>query len=661
MLNKKSLVIIFVPLIIILLAGSATTAYFLMKKQANIKLINQQNQMRLSENSLSPEMEKQVASEEANQAALAASEEKLEAAIEASSSATGAVVAPNLSYPANEATITPEVLIKPVAGYLPDYNSVYATSGPISIATTTPGLKNIKIDWIQAVPIKQRSFFSKKYKAIAALSTSSYEMIFKIPNLDIPGTFPWSIMKVGIISTSSDKFAGQSVYQLFPNCDKMTYMFCTAPFDNIFVITDKKSARLIVITRYSQYDSDALTKVIGGNIFEDDNSLYVAQLENPAALIITGITKKFNKISDTYLPSFVSNFFNNSANYIGDTANGKRVYLAGDGCFVVYDENGGFSKYQFDFSESPTSDMNQVLDIIFKDGTKNEDDYASKPYGQCGPHGCAILVDKKLSDLKVVGKFGNGDIAYGYSRINSDVTGFYNSYTTPGLYNYSDSKISLSLKDFFAGHPFIFRKVPIKNYYLEYVKAGYITGVECGKPVIYLYPKKTENVKVQVKPTGGLSITEPAYNDGWSVQATPASDILNYADGKNYPYLFWEGKGLFYQRPSEGFMVARADVDKFLNEKLAALGLVPKEINDFKEYWLPKMQAKPYYFVTFLPQDQFNEIAPLSINPKPDTVIRIFMDYQGLNQPEKVVEPVIKTPKRIGFTVVEWGGALGRK
>ena len=98
-----------------------------------------------------------------------------------------------------------------------------------------------------------------------------------------------------------------------------------------------------------------------------------------------------------------------------------------------------------------------------------------------------------------------------------------------------------------------------------------------------------------------------------------------------------------------------------MDEKLAALGLVQKEINDFKEYWLPKMQAKPYYFVTFLPQDQFNEIAPLSVNPKPDTVIRIFMDYQGLNQPEKVVEPVIKTPKRIGFTVVEWGGALGRK
>ena len=657
MFNKKSSLIIFVALIIILLAGSATTAYFLMKKQVNIKLINQQNQARLSENSLSPEMEKQLALEEANQAALTASEEKLEATIEASGAATSTIIVPNLSYSASEATITPEVLIKPVAGYLPDYNSVYATSGPATIATTTPGLKNIKINWIQAVPIKQRDFFSKKYKAIAALSTSSYEMIFKIPVLDIPGTYPWNIMKVGIISTSSDKFVGQSVYQIFSNCSGM---FCSAPFGTMFVIADKKTERLIVISRYSSYDRQVLTGEIGGNIFEDDDSLYIAQLENPAAIIISGITKKFNKTSDTYLPSFGSKFYYSSSSYIGGTNNGKRVYLAGNGCFVVYNENGGFSTYKFDFSE-PTSDMNQVLDLTFKDGTKNEDDYISKPYGQCGAYGCAILVDIKLSDLKVVGKFGNGDVAYGYGRINSEVTDFYNSYSAPGALTYYGSNSKISLKDFFAEHPFIFRKVPIKNYYLEYVKTGYITGVECGKPVIYLYPKKTEDVKVKVSPTGGLSVTEPAYNNGWSVQATPASDILNYADGKNYPYLFWEGKGLFYQRPSEGFMVARADVDKFLDEKLADLGLVQKEINDFKEYWLPKMQTKPYYFVTFLPQDQFNEIAPLSVSPKPDTVIRVFMDYQGLDQPEKVVEPVIKTPKRIGFTVVEWGGALGRK
>jgi hypothetical protein len=651
MLNKKSLTIIFAAVIVILLAGSAATAYFLIKKQANIKLINQKNQARLSENSLSPEMEKQLASE----AAQAASEEKLEAAIEASSSATSTVVTPNLSYSAQEATITPEVLIKPVAGYLPDYNSVYATSGPTSVATTTPGLKNIKINWIQAVPIKQRDFFSKKYKAIAALSSSSYEMLFKIPNLDVPGTYPWSIMKVGIISTSSDEFVGQSVYQIFSNCDGM---FCSAPFGTMFVIADKKTENLIVISRYSKYDQGALLRVIGAPIFKDDDSLYVGQFENPNEISIPGIANKFTKSSDNYSAEVRYKFSGSSLQYVGDTSNGKRLYLAYDGCFVVYDDNGGSTKYDYNYGV-PLSTMAATLDLTYKDGVKNVDDYVDMPVGGCGSHGCANLAEAKSSEVKVVGKFGNGDAAYEYRNSNATIKDYYQN-----VYSISENQPGQdkpSIADFMANNGIVLRKLPFNDFYLLYLKADYMPSVECGKPVIYLYPKKTEDVKVQVSPTGGLSVTEPAYNNGWLVQATPASDILNYADGKNYPYLFWEGKGLFYQRPSEGFMVARADVDKFLNEKLAALGLVPKEINDFKEYWLPKMQAKPYYFVTFLPQDQFNEIAPLSVNPKPDTVIRIFMDYQGLNQPEKVVEPVIKTPKRIGFTVVEWGGALGRK
>jgi hypothetical protein len=66
------------------------------------------------------------------------------------------------------------------------------------------------------------------------------------------------------------------------------------------------------------------------------------------------------------------------------------------------------------------------------------------------------------------------------------------------------------------------------------------------------------------------------------------------------------------------------------------------------------------YFITFLPQEQIDRLAPLLINPKPDTVIRVFMDYKGLDQPISIIAPKIKTPVRHGFTVVEWGGALGK-
>lgn len=70
------------------------------------------------------------------------------------------------------------------------------------------------------------------------------------------------------------------------------------------------------------------------------------------------------------------------------------------------------------------------------------------------------------------------------------------------------------------------------------------------------------------------------------------------------------------------------------------------------------MQEKPYYFVTFLGNRDMNILAPLTIEPKPDTMIRVLMDFTPLDKPIKVKEYEIVTPKREGFTVVEWGGVI---
>jgi hypothetical protein len=169
------------------------------------------------------------------------------------------------------------------------------------------------------------------------------------------------------------------------------------------------------------------------------------------------------------------------------------------------------------------------------------------------------------------------------------------------------------------------------------------------------------NVNVQVNPGNGLSYTEPEYGDGWNVFADTQGNLRNLADGKTYPYLFWEGSGsVFYEQSKQGFVVAKDDLDGFFNAKLAQLGLIEKEISDFKEYWIPKMTSlqKPYYFVTFLPKHYIDMLAPLTINPKPETVIRVLMDYKGLDKPETVQFMSLATPERKGFTAVEWGGFL---
>ena len=106
----------------------------------------------------------------------------------------------------------------------------------------------------------------------------------------------------------------------------------------------------------------------------------------------------------------------------------------------------------------------------------------------------------------------------------------------------------------------------------------------------------------------------------------------------------------------EGFVVKGEDTIKFLEEKLEILGLNEREANEFIIYWLPKLESNKYNFIRFQTEEEINNNMPLEITPKPDTIIRIVMEYKGLKEPIKVQKQQLQTPKRTGYTVVEWGG-----
>ncbi len=182
--------------------------------------------------------------------------------------------------------------------------------------------------------------------------------------------------------------------------------------------------------------------------------------------------------------------------------------------------------------------------------------------------------------------------------------------------------------------------------------------VECGKPVIYLYPPKTTRVSVKITPQAGMSYSDPPYNGGWDVVAEPNGNLHMSSTSAEYPFLFWEGRGNYYEQPKQGWVVKQSDLRWFLTDKLRQLGLNQSETKDFLSFWLIRMQKKPYYFVTFMGNQTMDTIAPLNIYPPPDTVIRILMDYTGLDEPMKAQPYPIRTPVRKGFTVVEWGGVL---
>lgn len=182
-------------------------------------------------------------------------------------------------------------------------------------------------------------------------------------------------------------------------------------------------------------------------------------------------------------------------------------------------------------------------------------------------------------------------------------------------------------------------------------------AAEKAKPVIYLYPQKKTNVTVSVLPQGGLTESIPEMGKAWKVTAYPDGRIVERKNKQEYPYLYWESADV----PSpidlrEGFVVAQNDVQAFFEEKLSLLGLNQKEIADFTEYWVPELGGSAYVFITFYSQERIEKEAPLTVSPKPDSVIRVYFDHKKLDEPIETTEQTLTPAKRSGFAVVEWGG-----
>ena len=177
------------------------------------------------------------------------------------------------------------------------------------------------------------------------------------------------------------------------------------------------------------------------------------------------------------------------------------------------------------------------------------------------------------------------------------------------------------------------------------------------KPVLYLYPEYELDVSVKLAFQGSLTVTYPTYNDGWNVRAYPDGHLINKTDGLEYSYLFWEGvpKTAPQWNLNEGYCVAGADTASFLQKTLSELGLTPREYNEFIVYWLPQMQDNPYNLITFQ-WEEYESLAPLTIYPTPDSVLRVFMVFAPLEKPVDITSPALRAPfVRNGFTVVEWG------
>lgn len=181
-------------------------------------------------------------------------------------------------------------------------------------------------------------------------------------------------------------------------------------------------------------------------------------------------------------------------------------------------------------------------------------------------------------------------------------------------------------------------------------------GLTTDKPIIYLYPTEETKVTVKVGNPENLIHTYPKYENSWEVLAKPNGNLIDLKTGRNLYALYWEGINTVKANMEEGFVVKGEDTICFLEEKLEILGLNEREQEEFIVYWLPKLESNKYNFIRFQTMEEINENMPLGISPKPDTLIRIVMEFKGLENEIEVKEQKLETPQRNGFTVVEWGG-----
>ena len=182
-------------------------------------------------------------------------------------------------------------------------------------------------------------------------------------------------------------------------------------------------------------------------------------------------------------------------------------------------------------------------------------------------------------------------------------------------------------------------------------------GQDAAKPVIYLYPEEETEVTVSLDYEGNLTCTYPAISaeNAWTVTAAPDGTLTD-AEGQTYNYLYWEGVGRGDYDFSEGFCVAGEDTAAFLEGALAQLGLARREANEFIVYWLPAMEANPYNLIAFQGA-AYTGRARLTVTPQPDSVLRVFMAWKGLEKEVDIPPQELPAFQRQGFALVEWGGA----
>ena len=300
--------------------------------------------------------------------------------------------------------------------------------------------------------------------------------------------------------------------------------------------------------------------------------------------------------------------------------------------------------------------VSQPLKATWTSGSQTSASYTTGAQGCGSASGYMVAKNISASTPSQVGTTAGGAKLY-QLPVSAPLFGaFYKDYTDNSTYLPANVQ-NMSQQQYQDAHALLLVQNALGEW-VVYQRSDMVIRGGCGKPVIYLYPQQPTVASVQVD--ADIRRSAPMYvpNAGWQkVLALPNGQLLY--NGSSYGSLYWEGYGAgTYPQITSGTVVPRNQVVSTIRMQLAQQGLTTAEINDFMTFWQPKLPATPYTRLTWLTKAQLDQLAPLHITPQPQTVIRVFLDFAGLDQPLPLPSQHFSAPQRQGFTAVEWGGLL---
>ena len=173
------------------------------------------------------------------------------------------------------------------------------------------------------------------------------------------------------------------------------------------------------------------------------------------------------------------------------------------------------------------------------------------------------------------------------------------------------------------------------------------------KPNIYIYPTEKMQLNVELSfPLGGKVVTSiPEYVDGWDFVVDTNGLIDN-----TYSYLFYESTQPDVWQRTDGWTIKATELDFFFRENMNSYGFYGQEIDDFIDYWIPRLDIYTYYSIYPQTKELINKVIELEFSEQPDNLLRLFYFVEGHNQLQnKLIEPISDNFNREEYFATEWG------